>query len=263
MSAKRSQQDRAEFEKEHDENVQQNEQPLLSHLIELRKRLLRSLIVVATACIPYLVFSQEVFGFIANVITPYSKQSLLASKVMEPFIQQLVLGLVLAIYTTMPYLLSQLWGFISPGLYLKEKKFAVPLLITSIVLFYTGVAFSIFVVFPLVFQFLAAILPTDVMWMPTMTDSLSFFIKVPLAFGIVFEIPIAIVLLVATGITSVKTLSKARPYIFISCFVLGMLLTPPDVISQVLLAIPAWILYEFGLLFARIVKKKPKKEDEE
>ena len=261
MAANKSQQDSADFEKEHDENVQQNEQPLLSHLIELRKRLLRSLIVVAAACIPYLVFSQEVFGFIADVVTDYSTQNLLATKVMEPFIEQLKLALVLAIYTTMPYLLSQLWGFIAPGLYLKEKKFAVPLLVTSIILFYSGVAFSFFIVFPLVFNFLASILPTDVAWMPTMHDYLSFFYKVPLAFGIVFEIPIAIVLLVATGITSVKTLSKARPYIFISCFVLGMLLTPPDVISQVLLAIPAWILYEFGLVFARIVKKKPKNDD--
>ena len=258
MADRKSPKKGADFEKEHDESVEKNEQPLLSHLVELRKRLLFAVIAVVVACVPYLVFSQEVFGFIASVLTEYTTRDMLATKVMEPFLAQLKLSLFLGVYTVMPFLLYQLWGFVAPGLYLKEKKFALPFLITSIVLFYSGVAFSYFVVFPLVFNFLSSILPTEVAWLPTMNDYLSFIIKVPFAFGVVFEIPIAIVLLVATGITSVKTLSKARPYIFIGCFVLGMFLTPPDVISQVLLAVPAWILYEFGLLFARVVKKKPK-----
>lgn len=257
--AKQPRQNSNDQEQEHDKSVDQNEQPLIAHLIALRRCVLHSLIAVVVLCIPYFIFSQQAFAFIASVLTEYSSNDLLATKVMEPFLAQLKLALVLGVYTAMPYILFQLWSFVSPGLYFREKKFAVPLVVTSVCLFYIGVAFSFFVVFPLVFNFMVSILPEDVAWLPTMNDYLSFVFKVPFAFGLVFEIPIAIVLLVGTGIMSVKTLSKARPFIFVGCFVLGMLLTPPDVISQFLLAIPAWILYEFGLLFARLIKKRSTK----
>jgi sec-independent protein translocase protein TatC len=161
-----------------------------------------------------------------------------------------------ALFVGMPFLLHQIWAFVSPGLYLHEKKFAIPMLLSSILLFYAGTAFAYFLVFPLVFEFFAGVAPEGVTMMTDISRYLDFVIKMFFAFGIAFEIPIATLLLAWTGIASAQTMATKRPYVIVGCFVLGMLLTPPDVISQCLLAVPAWMLFEVGILFARMVEKR-------
>ncbi len=256
-------------EKEHDEAVDSNEQPLLAHLVALRKCLIRSLIAIGVLFVPYAVFSKQLFTLVALPIlenlTGAPDESgtgrlqvvghLISTDVAAPFFVPLKLAIFLALCTAMPYVLHQIWSFVAPGLYLREKRFALPLLISSITLFYLGMVFAYFLVFPLVFAFFAGMTPEKVVWMTDINSYLSFVIKMFFAFAIVFEIPIAIVLLTATGIVQIKTLKKGRPYIFVGCFIIGMLLTPPDVISQFLLAVPAWILFELGLIFARMIRR--------
>lgn len=245
-------------ESDHDSAVDSNTQPLLTHLVALRNSIIRSLVAVAILFVPYVVFAKQLFALIALPIvrnlpgsSPDTVGTMISTDVAAPFIVPLKLAFFLAICTAMPYVLHQIWGFIAPGLYLREKRFALPLLLSSILLFYTGMVFAYFLVFPLIFQFFAASTPENVIWMTDINSYLSFIFKLFFAFGIVFEIPVAIVLLTATRLTTVKTLKKGRPYIFVSCFILGMLLTPPDVVSQVLLAVPAWILFELGLILGR------------
>jgi sec-independent protein translocase protein TatC len=181
---------------------------------------------------------------------------MIATEVASPFLTPFKLAIFTAIFAGIPYLLHQIWAFVSPGLYLHEKKFAVPLLISSIMLFYAGVAFAYFAVFPLVFQFLAGVTPTGVTMMTDNNRYLDFVLKMFFAFGFAFEIPIATLLLAWSGISSAKAMAAKRPYIIVGCFIVGMLLTPPDVISQLLLAIPAWILFEIGIVFARLVESR-------
>lgn len=256
-------------EQEHDKAVDGNEQPLLAHLVALRKSLIRSLIAIGVVFVPYAIFSKQLFRLVALPIlenlAPEPDDTgtsilqvtghLISTDVAAPFFVPLKLAIFLALCTAMPYVLHQLWSFVSPGLYMREKRFALPLLISSITLFYMGMAFAYFLVFPLVFAFFAGVTPENVLWMTDINSYLSFVIKMFFAFGIVFEIPIAILLLTATGLVQLKTLKKGRPYIFVGCFIIGMLLTPPDVISQVLLAVPAWILFELGLIFARVIRR--------
>jgi len=171
--------------------------------------------------------------------------------------------LVLAIFGAMPFILHQAWSFIAPGLYNHEKRIAIPLLISSILLFYSGIAFAYFVVFPLIFGFFTSVGPENVAVMTDISSYLNFVLKLFFAFGIVFEIPIATLLIIWSGVSSVESLSGKRPYIVVGCFVVGMLLTPPDIISQSLLAIPMWLLFELGIVMARIfVRKKPGDEEE-
>lgn len=254
---------RKQKEKEHDEAVDQQTQPLIGHLIALRSSLLRSLIAVVALFIPYFVFNQELYTYAAAPLLPHLGDDLkqLATEVASPFLVPFKLAIFLAIFTAIPYILHQAWRFIAPGLYLKEKRFAAPLLISSVLLFYTGIAFAYFIVFPLIFQFLASVVPDYVTWATDINSYLSFVIKLSLAFGFVFEIPIAIFLLVLTGFTTPQSLKRKRPYIFVGCFVIGTLLTPPDPISQVLLAIPAWLLFEVGLLLAKVVPNVSAQEE--
>ena len=163
----------------------------------------------------------------------------------------------LSLFLAMPVILYQVWAFVAPGLYKQEKGFAAPLLATSIVLFLAGLAFAYYVVFPLIFGFVATFTPDVVEWKPDMAEYVGFVMLVSLVFGIAFETPIATLLLVLTGLTTPQKLSKARPYVFLGAFIVGMLLTPPDVISQTILAVPVYLLYELGLLMARIVRPKP------
>ena len=156
----------------------------------------------------------------------------------------------------MPFVLHQAWAFISPGLYLHEKRFALPLLISSIALFYLGMAFAYFLVFPLIFQFFAAVTPAGVTMMTDINRYLDFVMKMFFAFGLAFEIPIATLLMVWSGITSASSLARKRPYVIVGCFVVGMLLTPPDVISQLLLAVPTWLLFEVGVFLARFAQRR-------
>ena len=189
---------------------------------------------------------------------------MIATEVASPFLTPFKLTLVLSIFVAMPYVLHQLWSFIAPGLYTSEKKVALPLLSSSILLFYAGIAFAFYIVFPLIFGFFTSAAPEGVTIMTDINRYLDFVLKLFFAFGLAFEIPIATVLLVWTGATTVENLKQKRPYVIVGCFVFGMLLTPPDVISQILLAIPMWLLYEAGIIFSRFIQKKaPDDEDSE
>lgn len=258
---------KADRERKHDDRVDQNEQPLLAHLIAFRGCVLRSVLVVGLLCIPYLIFSNQIWEFAAEPLVEAlmsndaqedegDAQKMIAVQPASPFLVPIKFALYLSLFTGMPYVLHQLWRFIAPGLYLREKKFAIPLFVSSVLLFYAGILVAYFLVLPLVFSFFVYTTPANVVYQPDINYYLSFMLKIFFAFGVVFEVPIVIFLLVVTGLVQAKTLSKARPYIIVGCFVVGMFLTPPDVISQILLALPAWVLFEVGLLIARMVKKK-------
>ncbi len=241
----------------HDIAVDEDEQPFLDHLIELRSRVLRSLLVVALLFIPLYYWANDLYQWIAAPLTAAlpDGSSMIATQVATPFLTPLKLSFFAAIFVGVPYLLHQVWAFVSPGLYRHEKKFAVPLLLSSIALFYAGMAFVYFLVFPLIFAFFTQVTPDGVAMMTDINEYLDFVLKMFLAFGIAFEIPIATMLLAWSGIASAAGMARQRPYVIVGCFVLGMLLTPPDVISQLLLALPTWMLFEVGVLLARFTEQ--------
>lgn len=234
------------------------EQPLISHLIELRACALHSTICVFVILIILLPFSNQIYTYIATpLIAELPKGShMIATEVASPFFAPFKLTLFFAIFITVPYILYQAWSFISPGLYANEKKFTVPLLISSSLLFYIGVAFAYYIVFPMLFSFLTVSAPKGVQVMTDINHYLNFVIKLFFAFGISFEIPVATFLLVRSGFTTVKKLSANRPYIIVLAFLIGMLLTPPDIISQILLAVPIWLLFEAGLILTNHYENK-------
>lgn len=242
---------------EHDAEVDSSEQPFLDHIIELRSRIIRGLIVVGLLFIPLFIFASDLYGFISAPLMAYLPDgaTMIATEVASPFLTPLKLAVLLAIFVGMPFLLYQIWAFVSPGLYLREKKFALPLLVSSVLLFYLGTTFAYYAVFPLVFNFLTSLDLPGVQMATDIGSYLNFVTKMFFAFGVAFEIPVATLLLILTGLTTTKSLANKRPYIILGCFVIGMLLTPPDVVSQLLLAIPAWILFEVGILFGRMVEK--------
>ena len=242
-------------ERQHDEKVDANEQPFLSHLIELRQRILRSLLFLVVVFVPVFYFVNDIFDFVSEPLRAQLPGEMIATQVASPFLTPFKLAVYTTIFITIPFLLHQAWGFVSPGLYLREKRFAVPLLVSSTLLFYLGMAFAYYAVFPLVFQFFASVTPTDVAMMTDINHYLDFVLKLFFAFGLAFEIPVATVLLALTGLTSSRSMARKRPYVIVGCFVIGMLITPPDVISQILLAVPAWLLFEIGILLARMVEK--------
>jgi len=239
------------------------EQPFMSHLVELRDRLLRMVLAVVVTMLALFPFANNLYTFIAEPIRAQLPQgsTLIATHVTSPFMAPFKLVMVAAIFVSMPYLLYQIWGFVAPGLYQHEKRFALPLLTASIFLFYIGIAFAYFLVFPLVFAFFAATTPEGVAQMPDITYYLDFVLTFFLAFGLAFQIPIATILLVVTGITPVESLVDKRPYVIVGCFVIGMLLTPPDVISQTMLAVPMWLLYEAGIFFSRFFSRNAQDEE--
>jgi len=236
---------------------------LLSHLIELRSRLIKiaaAVIVLFAALIP---FAQRIFQVVSKpLIEVLPGQQMIATAVASPLLTPFKLTFFVALFIAMPVVLYQVWAFVAPGLYMKEKRFAFPLLASSILLFYAGVAFAYFVVFPLVFGFFTAITPTGVEMMTDISSYLDFITTIVLAFGIAFEVPIATVLVVWTGLTTPAKLGKARPYVFLMAFVVGMLLTPPDIISQTLLAVPVYFLYELGIFMSRFFTRKPEEAAE-
>ena len=246
----------ADPEAAHDARVDADEQPFLAHLVELRQRLLRSILVVFVGFFPVYYFIDPIFDFITGPMRAALPGRMIATQVASPFLTPLKLAVYATVFAAVPVLLHQAWGFVSPGLYLREKRFAAPLLVSSTVLFYLGMAFAYFAVFPLVFQFFASVTPTGVDMTTDINSYLDFVLKMFFAFGIAFEIPVATVLLAVTGLTSAKSMARKRPYVIVGCFVIGMFLTPPDVISQVLLAVPAWCLFEAGILLARLVEKR-------
>ena len=237
---------------------------LLSHLVELRSRLIKISIAVVGMFVVLLPFSQRIFEVVSRpLVEVLPGQKMIATAVASPLLTPFKLTFFVALFVVMPVVLYQVWAFVAPGLYKKEKRFAFPLLGSSILLFYAGIAFAYFVVFELVFGFFAAITPPSVEMMTDISLYLDFITKIFLAFGIAFEVPIATVLIVWTGLTTPEKLGKARPYVFLMAFIIGMFLTPPDVISQTLLAVPVYLLYELGILMSRIfVRGREKQKDE-
>jgi sec-independent protein translocase protein TatC len=230
---------------------------LMSHLVELRGRLLKIVAAVIFVFLLLFPFSSDIFSFVSEPLREVLPgQSLIAMGVASPLLTPLKLTFFVALCVAMPVVLYQLWAFVAPGLYLKEKHFAIPLLTSSILLFYAGVAFAYFVVFPLMFTFFTAVAPDGVEVMTDISLYLDFITTIVLAFGLAFEVPIATVLVVWTGLTTPKKLGAARPYVLLGAFVIGMLLTPPDIISQTLLAIPVYLLFELGIFMSRFFVRK-------
>ncbi|MET4695820.1 sec-independent protein translocase protein TatC [Endozoicomonas sp. NE40] len=235
------------------------EQPLVQHLLELRRRLLHSLLVIGVVFIGMIWFANDIYQYVSEPLRAHFPEgsTMIATEVASPFLAPFKLTLVLSFFLAIPFVLHQVWAFIAPGLYSREKRLAIPLLVASVVLFYLGMAFAYYVVFPLIFAFFTSVGPESVTVMTDINRYLEFILKLFFAFGLAFEIPVATVLMVWSGITTVERLKVKRPYIVVGCFVMGMLLTPPDVISQSLLAIPMWLLFEAGIVFSKLKPSSP------
>ncbi|GEA61330.1 twin-arginine translocase subunit TatC [Vibrio comitans] len=240
-------------------------QPLMSHLIELRTRLLRAIgaVMVVFLCLIY--FSGHIYEFVSAPLIDRLPEgaTMIATDVASPFFTPLKLTLISSVFIAVPFILYQVWAFVAPGLYKHEKRLVMPLLFSSSLLFYCGVAFAYFVVFPLVFGFFTAISLGGVEFATDISSYLDFVLALFLAFGIAFEVPVAIILLCWTGATDVGTLKAKRPFVVVGAFVIGMMLTPPDIISQTLLAIPMLLLFEVGLFFARFYTRPDEEEEQE
>ena len=230
-----------------------NKESISSHLLELRTRLIRVLICLGILSVIGIPFASQIYAFVASPLLDIlpAGSSMIATQVTSPLMAPLKLVLFTALLITMPYLFYEIWMFMSPGLYKNEKSFVAPLMISTILLFSAGVAFAYLVVLPIIFKFFIGVAPESIQVMTDINQYLSFVIKLIFAFGIAFEIPVATFLLIRTGIAKKESLVKARPYLIILFFVIGMLLTPPDIFSQLFLAIPMWILFELGLLFSK------------
>lgn len=231
---------------------------LLSHLVELRTRLMRSMLAAAVTAVPCLYYANDLFTWLTGPLREHLPEgsSLIATSVVAPFMTPFKLALLAAVFFAMPYILFQLWAFVAPGLYRKERHFALPMLVSSIVLFYAGAAFAYFIVFPLIFQFFVSTTPAGVSMMTDMTQYLDFVVLLFFAFGIAFEIPIATVLLVRAGIVRIESLGKHRGYVLLGIFIVAAFLTPPDPVSQTMMAVPMYALYEIGVLFARLFARR-------
>ena len=240
-----------------DERESLAEGTLISHLVELRDRLLRAVIAIGIIFMPCAYFSNELFTLVARPLIDKmpAGTSMIATSVVAPFMAPLKLSLFVALFLAMPYVLYQAWAFVAPGLYKHEKHFAVPLVISSIVLFYAGATFAHFVVFPLMFAFLTATAPTGVQVMTDMANYLDFVLLLYFAFGIAFEIPVATVLLAATGLVRIETMTRNRGYVVLGIFIVAAFLTPPDAISQTFMAGPMYLLYEVGIIMSRVMLK--------
>ena len=247
-------------------SINELEQPLLSHLFEMRDRLLRAVIAVLVIFLGAFYFANDIYHIVATPLMQHLPEgsSMISTKPAGTFFTPMKLALMMSIFVAMPYLLYQLWAFIAPGLYAHERKLVLPLVVSSTLLFYAGMAFAYYVVFPLMFAFFVAVTPEGVSVMTDIGEYLDFILKIFFAFGVAFEVPIATILLVYTGVTTPESLASKRPYIIVGAFVIGMLLTPPDIISQTLLALPMWVLFEFGLIASRyFVRLKKVREAEE
>ena len=235
---------------------------LTDHLLELRNRILiivSSIVICAILLSP---FANTIYNFLSLPLLSVLPEgsSMIAVDVAAPFLAPFKLIVLLAIAITFPISIYNFWAFISPGLYNNERKFVAPILISSTILFYLGILFAYYIVFPLIFSFFTSIAPAGVQIATDITSFLNFVIKIFFAFGLAFEVPIITLVVVLAGLTTVESLSRKRPYIIVFAFIIGMILTPPDVISQVLLAIPIWVLFEFGLFLAKIITKNKDKK---
>ncbi len=231
------------------------EMPLIAHLTELRQRLIRALVVVLLTFASLVYFANDIYHFVSEPLRRFLPEgsTMIATEVASPFLAPFKLTLVVAALLAMPYVLYQAWAFVAPGMYRHEKRFALPLLVSSIALFYAGVAFAYYLVCPMVFGFFTRISPEGVSVMTDINHYLDFVLTMFFAFGFAFEVPVATVLLVWAGITTPQALTDKRPYVVVGCFVVGMLLTPPDVFSQTMLAVPMWGLFEIGIVASRLL----------
>jgi sec-independent protein translocase protein TatC len=247
------------MEKRSDNHEQEQEQlaegTLVSHLIELRSRIMKAMLAVVVVFVCLTPFTQRVFEVVSAPLLAVLGEdgTMIATDVASPFLIPFKTTFFVALFLAMPVVLFQVWQFVAPGLYRREKRFALPLLMSSIVLFYAGMAFAYFVVFKLMFSFFAQVTPGGVSMTPDINAYLNFVLAIFLAFGLAFEVPIATVMLIWSGLVSIKALAAARRYVFLGAFVVGMFLTPPDVFSQTLLAVPIYLLYEGGLVLARVL----------
>jgi len=237
---------------------EQPEQSFISHLIELRNRLLRIILCVLLVFLALTTYANQLYSIVAGPLMKHMPENstMIAIDVASPFLTPFKLALVAAVFISIPVILYQFWAFVAPGLYKHERRLILPLMVASTLLFYLGVAFAYFVVFPLVFGFLTATAPVGVAVMTDITKYLDFVLTMFFAFGICFEVPIFTIVMVWSGLVTPAGLAEQRPYVIVGAFIIGMLLTPPDAISQTLLAIPMWLLFECGLLFSRLYTPK-------
>ncbi|MBR9857574.1 MAG: twin-arginine translocase subunit TatC [Gammaproteobacteria bacterium] len=245
--------------------MSQPQQPLISHLVELRSRLLRAFAAIVLVFMALVYFANDIYSILAEPLLRQLPEgtSMIATGVATPFLTPMKLTLIVAFFAAIPYVLYQVWAFIAPGLYKHEKRLIAPLVFSSALLFYAGAAFAYFVVFPLAFGFFTKMAPEGVTIATDIASYLDFVLGLFVAFGIAFEIPIATILLCWTGVTTPKDLAGKRPYVVVVVFIVGMLLTPPDVISQTLLAIPMWLLFEVGVFFARFYVREQHEDKEQ
>lgn len=239
----------------HEPEEELAEGTLMSHLLELRSRLMKAVLAVVGVFLCLVPFTNDVFEFVSKPLRealPEGSQ-MIVTDVAAPFLTPFKTAFFVAIFLAMPVVLFQIWQFVAPGLYKREKRLAIPLMVSSVLLFYAGIAFAYFIVFRVMFTFFASVTPGGVEMTPDISAYLSFVLGIFLAFGVAFEVPIATVMLIWSGLVPVKALKGARPYVLLGAFVVGMLLTPPDVFSQTLLALPMYALYEVGLVMARIL----------
>jgi sec-independent protein translocase protein TatC len=238
-------------------NEQLAEGSLISHLLELRSRLVKAAIAIGIAFAPCAYFSHPLYELVANplVKTLPEGSTMISTNVVDPFLVPIKLAVIIAMVIAMPVILYQLWAFVSPGLYKKEKRFAVPLLVSSVLLFYVGVSFAYFLVFPRAFAFLVWAMPNVGTYMPDISSFLSFATMMCLVFGLAFEIPIATILLLWTGLVRIESMTKNRGYVLIGIAAVSAFITPPDPISMLLMMIPMYLLYELGILAARLLLK--------
>ncbi len=240
------------------------QETFISHLIELRDRLLHALIAVGVAFIPCFVFARDLYTLLATPLLaklPAGSQ-MIATDVTGAFFVPMKVAMMVAFLVALPYVLYQVWAFVAPGLYQNEKKLAIPLIVTSTLLFFIGMAFAYFAVFPMVFKFVVGYTPEGVAMMTDINHYLSFVLTLFLAFGVTFETPVAVIILVRMGIVTVEKLREIRPYVVVGAFVLGAIFTPPDVVSQFMLAIPIWVLYEVGIVLASMMVKASATEEQ-
>lgn len=246
------------------EGHKDSDRPLVTHLVELRARLLKIVFTVGIVFLLLFPFANPVYEYLSQPLLEHLPQgsSMVAIDVASPFLTPFKLVILLAVVLAVPIIFYHMWGFISPGLYRKERRLVFPFLILSTMLFYLGMAFAYYVAFPLMFSFFNSVTPNNVTVMTDIGRYLDFVVKIFFAFGIAFEVPIITVLLVLSGTVTPEALQRKRPYIIVGAFIFGMILTPPDVISQVLLAVPMWLLFELGVLIARgMVKAQAKRSD--
>ena len=231
----------------------------ISHLVELRDRLLRAILAVIVVFLCLFPWARELYALLAMPLIaalPVGGQ-MIATDVVGVFLVPVKVAFLVAFVIALPYVLYQVWAFVAPGLYVNEKRLVLPLVVASSLLFLLGMSFAYFLVFPVVFKFMASIAPEGVAWMTDIDKYLSFALTTFLAFGVTFEVPVVVIVLVRAGVISIEKLKEIRPYVIVGAFVVGAIFTPPDVISQVMLAVPLWLLYELGIVFARMVGRSP------